>query len=88
MEEKKQRASAAVIRADGADSKGGVTMVKFSIDDIRSLMSAVSIIYNIATRKEAKDYWNDLANRLNELEKEMERERLLDLMRRAKNESK
>lgn len=62
-------------------------MVKFSIADIRSLMSAVSITYYIATRKEEKDYWNDLSNRLNELANEMERERMLDLMRRATNES-
>ena len=47
-------------------------MARFSIDDIRSLMSAVSITYNKATRKQAKEYWNDLANRLNELAKEME----------------
>lgn len=58
-------------------------MVKFSINDIRSLMSAVSIAYSVAERKQAKEYWNDLANRLNELAEEMERERMLDLMRRG-----
>ena len=47
-------------------------MAKFTINDIYSLMSAVSIVYNLAERKEAKEYWNDLANRLYELAKEME----------------
>lgn len=49
-------------------------MARFSINDIRSLMSAVSVVYNIATRQQAKEYWNDLANRLNELAEEMEEE--------------
>ena len=47
-------------------------MASFSIADIRSLMSAVSIAYNLAVREQAKEYWNDLANRLNEQAKEME----------------
>ncbi len=58
-------------------------MAKFSINDIRSLMSAVSITYQIATRREAREYWNDLANRLNELAEEMEEEHQKELMRRA-----
>lgn len=58
-------------------------MARFSIKDIYSLMSAVSITYNKATRKEAKEYWNDLANRLNELAKEMEEELIISLMRRG-----
>lgn len=58
-------------------------MAKFSIGDIHSLMSAVSIAYSMAVRKQAKEYWNDLALRLNELAEEMEAERLKDLMRRA-----
>lgn len=48
-------------------------MARLSINDVRSLMSAVSIAYNLAARKQAKDYWNDLANRLNELAEEMEK---------------
>ena len=63
-------------------------MVQFSINDIRSLMSAVSIVYNKATRREAKKYWNDLANRLNELKKEMEEEHLKEIMRRATDDTK
>lgn len=58
-------------------------MATFSIKDIQSLMSAVSIVYNMAEREQAKEYWNDLANRLNELEEEMEAVHQKDLMRRA-----
>lgn len=58
-------------------------MAKFTINDIRSLMSAVSIAYSMAVRKQAKEYWNDLALRLNDLTEEMEAERQKDLMRRA-----
>lgn len=58
-------------------------MARFSIADINSLMSAVSIAYNMAVRKQAKEYWNDLALRLNELAKEMEEERQKDLLQRV-----
>lgn len=58
-------------------------MARFSINDIRSLMSAVSIAYNLDVRKQAKEYWNDLALRLNELAEEMEEEHQKELMRRA-----
>lgn len=47
-------------------------MERFSINDIRSLMSAVSIAYNKTALKQKKEYWNDLLNRLYELEMEME----------------
>lgn len=63
-------------------------MAQFTINDIRSLMSAVSVVYNIATRQQAKEYWNDLALRLNELSEEMEEAHLEDLMRRATDDNK
>lgn len=58
-------------------------MARLSINDIKSLLSAVSITYNLATRREAKEYWNDLANRLNELAEEMEEAHKKELIRRA-----
>ena len=56
-------------------------MAKFTINDIYSLMSAVSIAYNNATRREAKEYWNDLCNRLNEQAKEMCEVQMKEIMR-------
>lgn len=58
-------------------------MATFTINDIQCLMSAVSILYTIEEREEAKKYWNDLGNRLNELTKEMEEEHKKELMRRS-----
>ena len=58
-------------------------MATFTINDIQCLMSAVSILYTIEERGEAKKYWNDLGNRLNELTKEMEEEHKKELMRRS-----
>ena len=58
-------------------------MARFTIADIQSLMSAVSIAYNMAAREQAKEYWNDLANRLNELAKEMEAEKMKALLKEA-----